>query len=120
VAYIDVAGEVRKFLEEHTAGTGRRKKTIFESSGITMFLLCAKENDYVPPHKAPDDITVQVVAGQVRMNVKGVSHILDEQTILFVGAGVEHDVFGLRNSVCLVTMAKQSTSPAPSQDDQSK
>jgi len=101
----DVASAAHAFLAEVGGTTERRKKPIPSPEGLQIFFLYIQSQAYVPPHHVRGPIIVQAIIGDARLSAGGQLYDLPEGSILFLAAGVSHDVSANTECVLLVTHA---------------
>lgn len=61
---------------------------------------------HIPEHQVADPITVQLLAGRVRMFANNQSYDFTVGSILSLDGGVTHDVSAIEDSAILVTMVR--------------
>ena len=101
----DLDAEVAKLRAENAWQGGRNSKTLVKYSNFRIVLIVMKGLGRMEEHKTEGRISVQIVAGHVRMKVQDQMFDLLKGHILTLERGIPHDVEALEDSAILLTFA---------------
>lgn len=101
-----VDGQARE--EEVYVRGGHTARTLVREPDLRVVLLVMKAGSRVEEHRAQGTASVQVVSGQVRMQLPDKSVELAPGKVLILDRGLPHDVEALSDSSVLLTLAWQS------------
>ncbi len=91
-----------KPLSDKIAST--KTYTIFKTDAMEAIRLVLPAGKQIAEHKAPGEITVHCLEGQVNFSVGGTSHVLSGGEMLFLEAAKPHAVEAVKDSTVLVTI----------------
>ena len=109
------AGEFAKFdlpefLERVRASdhgsTGRLTTPLLSLPGLRLMLVSMRSGASWPQHSTPGRITVQPLAGEIRMRACEKEISLHVGSVAAFAAGVPHDVVAVSDAVFLLTVAR--------------
>lgn len=92
--------------EPHAAVDGHRQITLARQGGVATVLFVFDAGAELKAHRANGVVTIQTLAGDLRVTADGTEHPLPAGTMLTLAAGVTHDVRAIRESEMLLTVAK--------------
>lgn len=78
--------------------------TIFKSGYMTMVLMGMHEHAELKKHTAKGNITVQVIAGNIRFATDQQTVLLTKGQMVALQANIPHSVFAMEESFFLLTM----------------
>ena len=101
----DLEAQIRQLhLESEWDANGRNSKTLVKYPDFRIVLTAIKGNTSMHEHKAPGRISVQVVAGHIRMRALGQVFDLPAGHLLALDREMPHDVEALEESAFLITL----------------
>jgi quercetin dioxygenase-like cupin family protein len=77
---------------------------LVKSSTLEVIRLVVPTGKDIPEHKAPGDITVQCLEGEVDFTAEGKTQRLKPGQLLYLAAGAPHSLHGVQDSSVLVTI----------------
>jgi quercetin dioxygenase-like cupin family protein len=77
-----------------------------ESDSFKLMRLVLPAGKLIPEHKAPQEITVQCVAGKVEFTTMGAPRTMVGGCLLQLEAAQPHSLLAIEDSIMLITMAK--------------
>jgi quercetin dioxygenase-like cupin family protein len=101
----DLNAEIERLRDENAWQAGRNSKTLVKHSDFRVVLTVLKSNARLHEHKAAGRISVQDVAGHIRMNVQDKVFDLPAGHLLVLERALPHDVEALEDSAFLLTIA---------------
>lgn len=101
----DLAAEIEKLRREPAYETGRNAKTMVKYEDFRIVLTAIKGGTRIQEHHSAGRISVQAVAGHIRMRALGREFDLPQGRLLVLDRGVQHDVEALEDSAFLLTVA---------------
>ncbi len=101
----DLAAEIDKLRREPAYESGRNAKTMVKYDDFRVVLTAIKAGTRVHEHHSAGRISVQTVAGHIRMRALGRQFDLPQGRLLALDRGVQHDVEALQDSAFLLTVA---------------
>lgn len=84
--------------------------TLFKTDAMEAIRLVLPAGKQIAEHKAPGEITVHCLEGQVNFSARGTTHVLDGGEMLYLEAAEPHAVEALKDSTVLVTIVFSKTS----------
>ena len=87
-------------------GAAPKPKLLLENDSFKMMRLVLPAGKEIPEHKAPKEIVVQCVLGNVDFTTMGETHSMRPASMLHLTANELHALKANEDSVMLVTMAK--------------
>ncbi len=101
----DLAAEIEKLRREPAYESGRNAKTMAKYEDFRIVLTAIREGTHVQEHHSAGRISVQTVAGHIRMRALDHEFNLPLGRLLVLDRGVPHDVEALQDSAFLLTVA---------------
>lgn len=101
----ELAAEIEKLRAEPAYETGRNAKTMVKYEDFRIVLTAIKAGTRIQEHHSAGRISVQTVAGHIRMRALGREFDLPQGRLLVLDRGVQHDVEALQDSAFLLTVA---------------
>lgn len=101
----DLKAEVEKLRGENVWQGGRNSKTLVKHPDFRVVLVVLKSMAILHEHKAAGRISVQTVAGRIRMHVQDKVIDLPAGHMLALERALPHDVEALEDSAFLLTIA---------------
>ena len=81
--------------------------------GLRIVLIALKARSRIPEHHTEGQISIQTVAGHIKVRAQGRSFHLPAGGLLALGQGLPHDVEALEESAFLLTIAWPSEKDRP-------
>lgn len=100
-----LAAEIEKLRHEPAYESGRNAKTVAKYEDFRIVLTAIKGGTHIQEHHSAGRISVQTVAGHIRMRAVGREFDLPQGRLLVLDRGVQHDVEALQDSAFLLTVA---------------
>jgi quercetin dioxygenase-like cupin family protein len=101
----DLNAEIARLRSENAWQGGRNSKTLVKHPDFRVVLTVLKSNARLHEHKAAGRISVQAIAGHIRMHVQEKAIDLPAGHMLALERGLPHDVEALEDSAFLLTIA---------------
>jgi quercetin dioxygenase-like cupin family protein len=101
----DLNAEIEQLRKEDAWQGGRDSKTLVKHPDFRVVLTVLKSGARLHEHSAAGTISVQTVAGHVRMHVKEQVFDLPAGHLLALERSIAHDVEALEDSAFLLTIA---------------
>jgi quercetin dioxygenase-like cupin family protein len=101
----DLQAEVEQLRKEEAWQGGRNSKTLVKHPDFRVVLTVLKSGARLHEHKAAGRISVQTLAGHIRMHVEDRVFDLPVGHLLALEREVAHDVEGLEESAFLLSIA---------------
>jgi len=101
----DLDAEVDRLHGERTWSTGQNARTLIKYDDFRVVLMALKAGARIPEHKANGRISVQVLAGHIRLNASGRAFDLLPGSLLALDERAPHDLEALDDSAVLLTIA---------------
>ena len=98
------SGQVIDISPLGPALAGTKTAALIKSSTLEVLRLIVPAGKTVPEHKAPGDITVQCLEGEVNFTAEGKTQRLVPGQLLYLAAGSPHSLHGVQDSSVLVTI----------------
>lgn len=77
---------------------------LFKSDQLEVIRLVLQLGKSLPPHKVAGEITIHCLEGRIEVGADQARHVMDAGQLLYLGAGVMHDVVALTDASALVTI----------------
>lgn len=90
-----------------------KSSTLLKSAGLELVRLVIPAGKEIPPHRAPGEITVQCVEGQVAFQHDGRTHELKPGYMIQLCPKETHSLKGLKDSTVLVTLLRLHVQDLP-------
>jgi quercetin dioxygenase-like cupin family protein len=81
-----------------------KTSALIKSATLEVIRLVVPTGKDIPEHKAPGDITVQCLEGEVDFTAEGQTQRLKPGQLLYLAAGAPHSLHGVRDASVLVTI----------------
>ena len=107
----DLKAEIEGLRGEGGWQAGRNSKTLVKHPDFRMVLTVLKSGARLHEHKAAGRISVQAVAGHIRMHVEDKVFDLPAGHLLALERALPHDVEALEDSAFLLTIAWPEDAP---------
>jgi quercetin dioxygenase-like cupin family protein len=107
----DLNEEIKGLREEDAWQAGRNSKTMVKHPDFRVVLTVLKSGTRLQEHKAAGRISVQAVAGRIRMHVQDEVFDLPAGHLLVLERALPHDVEALEDSAFLLTIAWPEAGP---------
>jgi quercetin dioxygenase-like cupin family protein len=101
----DINGEIERLRGENAWQGGRNSKTLVKHPDFRVVLTVLKSKARLHEHKAAGRISVQTVAGHIRMHIESKVFDLPVGHLLVLERAIAHDVEALEDSAFLLTIA---------------
>jgi len=101
----DLNAEIAQLRGEKGWQGGRNSKTLVKHSDFRVVLTVLKSNARLHEHRAAGRISVQAIAGHIRMHVEEKTIDLPAGHMLALERALPHDVEALEDSAFLLTIA---------------
>ena len=102
----DLNAQIEQLKREPAWQNGRNAKTLVKYPDFRIVLMLMKAQTRIEEHHADGRISVQTVAGHIRMHVAGRDFDLPVGHLLALDHEVRHDVEALEDSAFLLTIAR--------------
>ena len=102
----DLNAQIERLKCEPAWQNGRNAKTIVKYPDFRIVLMLMKAKTRIEEHHADGRISVQTIAGHIRMRVTGKDFDLPVGHLLALDHEVRHDVEALEDSAFLLTIAR--------------
>lgn len=101
----DLAGQIAQERERHESD--HTAYTVRKAPRLRHVLLSLKAGGTVPEHRAGGEVGIQVLSGQVSIQVQGKKYDLLPGDLLNLAPGLVHDVHSSTESSLLLTIAPE-------------
>ena len=101
----DLKAEIERLRKEDAWQGGRNSKTLVKHPDFRVVLTVLKSSARLHEHRAAGGISVQTVAGHIRMHVETKVFDLPAGHLLALERAIAHDVEALEDSAFLLTIA---------------
>ncbi|MBZ5584034.1 MAG: cupin domain-containing protein [Acidobacteriia bacterium] len=101
----DLQQQVEELRRESYWQSGRNSKTIVKYSDLRIVLMAIRQGTLIREHHSDGRISVQTVAGRIRLHAAGKEFDLPPGHLLALDRGLRHDVEALEDSAFLLTIA---------------
>lgn len=105
MAQFDLNQEITDAASNKPWQAGHHAKTLFKKHDFRVVLINMEKGAHMKEHHADGTISVQVLKGNVRMNVGGKAHELSTGNLFTLGASIRHDVEALDDAAFLLTIS---------------
>jgi quercetin dioxygenase-like cupin family protein len=102
----DLNAQIELLKREPAWQNGRNAKTMVKYPDFRIVLMLMKAKTRIEEHHADGRISVQTIAGHIRMHVTGKDFDLPVGHLLALDHEVRHDVEALEDSAFLLTIAR--------------
>ncbi|MAT16016.1 MAG: cupin [Planctomyces sp.] len=97
-------GEVIDVRPLGSSFPGTKTHTLFKTSKMETLRLVLPQGKTLSEHKAPGEITIHCLEGEVRFTSLGKTETLHPGTMLYLSAGEPHAVEAVEDSSILLTL----------------
>ncbi len=101
----DLTGELERLHAEADWNSGHNAKTLVKYDNLRVVLMALKAGARVPEHQARGRLSIQTIAGHIRVRADGRTFDLPTGTLLALDQDLPHDVEALEESAFLLTIA---------------
>ncbi len=101
----ELQAEIEKLRREPAYESGRNAKTMVKYEDFRVVLTAIKGGTRIQEHHSAGRISVQTVAGHIRMRALEREFDLPQGRLLVLDRAVQHDVEALEDSAFLLTVA---------------
>ena len=105
VLSFDLGTEIERLRGEDAWQSGRNSKTLVKHSDFRVVLTVLQRDARLHEHKAAGGISVQIVAGHIRMHVQDRVIDLPAGHLLVLERALPHEVEAVEDSAFLLTIA---------------
>jgi quercetin dioxygenase-like cupin family protein len=105
ILLFDLDAEIQRLRDENAWQAGRNSKTLVKHPDFRTVLTVLKSSARLHEHKAAGSISVQTIAGHIRMHVEGKVFDLPAGNLLALERAIAHDVEAIEDSAFLLTIA---------------
>lgn len=109
----DMNAEIEQLRREDAWQGGRNSKTLVKYPDFRVVLTVLQANAQLHEHRAAGRISVQTLAGHIRMHAASKVFDLPAGHLLALEREIEHDVEALEDSAFLLTIAWPSNANKP-------
>ena len=102
----DLNAQIKQLKCEPAWQNGRNAKTMVKYPDFTIVLVLMKAKTRIEEHHADGRISVQTIAGHIRMHVAGKDFDLPVGHLLALDQEMRHDVEALEDSAFLLTITR--------------
>ena len=101
----DLASAARQLSAEHDEGQfGHRQVALYKHEKTTIALFRFEKGGGLPQHKTPGTVIIQVLDGNLTLEVEGKDHALASGGLLVLAPGVPHNVRAETMTLMLLTV----------------
>jgi quercetin dioxygenase-like cupin family protein len=102
---LDLAAALEQLrAEDHPAPQGHRQVTVFHQTPVTMVLFAFEADGILPNHVAQGVVTIHVLEGALVIQTEAIEHVLEQNQVLVLKAGIPHSVRASVPSAMLLTV----------------
>lgn len=101
----DLASTLAQLHAEAAWESGRNARTLAKYDDLRIVLMALKDQARIPVHRAEGRISIQCLAGHLRVQAEGRTFDLREGGLLTLERGLPHEVQALGESAFLLTIA---------------
>ncbi len=105
----DLAKETEILRSEPEWASGRNAKTLVKFPDFRIVLVVLKAGVVIHEHRTAGRISVQTLAGRIRMHVHEQTLDLPHGSVLILDHAVKHDIEAVEESAFLLTIAWDKT-----------
>ncbi|HEX5164126.1 MAG TPA: cupin domain-containing protein [Thermomicrobiales bacterium] len=103
---VQLDDEIERFQPgERDSVSGRRSETLIKTDDLRVVLITMQAGASLAEHTAPGTITIQVVQGEMTVEVGEASHELAAGGLISLAGGVRHAVHARSDGAFLLTIA---------------
>lgn len=97
--------------EPHEAVDGHRQITIARHDSLTLIVFYFQEGSRIPEHVVDGAVTIHVLDGELEVETAEEVHHLEDDQLLILAAGVQHDMRALEDTRMLLTVHLDRAQP---------
>lgn len=101
----DLVAELEQLHREAEWETGQTGKTLVKYDDLRVLLTALKAHKRIPGHQTEARISIQTVAGHIRVRAQRRTFNLPSGSLLALDQGITHEVEALEDSAFLLTIA---------------
>jgi quercetin dioxygenase-like cupin family protein len=105
MAQFDLNHEIAEAATKKPWPSGHYARMLFKKHDLRIVLITMDRGAHMKEHHADGTISVQVLKGNVRMNVGGHPHELSAGNLFTLAASIRHDVEAIDDSAFLLTIS---------------
>ncbi len=110
VEQLDLVEALKQLLSEPIPERhGHRQITVYHQRPVTIILFAFDRGGKLPEHKADGLVTIQVLEGQMRVQVSGQDYTLRAGHIVVLKSDVPHSITAVHPSAMLLTVNLDQT-----------
>lgn len=107
VKLVDLAATADALRKEpHPSVSGHRQIAVFRHGPVTLVSFIFEPEGYLKEHRTDGTVTIQVLAGHLRVTAEGQTHELTAGRLLALAPNVPHTVQAATASEMLLTVHK--------------
>ena len=101
----DLHSAALQLESEHDEGQhGHRQVALYKHEKTTIALFRFEKGGGLPDHRAQGTVIIQVIEGNIALEVAGEEHSLKSGGLMVLAPGVKHDVKAFENTLMLLTV----------------
>jgi quercetin dioxygenase-like cupin family protein len=104
-AQFDLLKEIADSEQKKPWQSGLYAKTLFKKHDLRVVLITMEKAAHMKEHHADGTLSLQVLKGNIRLNLHGKPHDLPAGSLFTLAASVRHDVEALSDSAFLLTIS---------------
>lgn len=111
-----VAAAAQLRAEAHASVAGHRQLAVVRHGPVSMILFAFEKDGRLKEHKSDGEVTIQVLRGQLSVEVAGETLVLRAGSLVALAPGQRHAVHALEESDMLLSIARLpegAGAPAP-------
>ncbi len=105
LAQFDLAQEMKESDQKRPWPMGHFAKMLFKKSDFRMVLIMMDSGSVLKEHHADGTISIQVLKGSVDFRAQGETRSLQVNSVLTLGASIQHELEAREESAILLTIA---------------
>jgi quercetin dioxygenase-like cupin family protein len=104
----DLRREQEQLRQEESYRAGdRNARTLVKETGLQVVLTVMRNGARLQEHKVPGPISIQILAGHLRLRTPDETVDLPVGHVVMLGGGIVHDVEAVEESAFLLTIASE-------------
>ncbi|MCC6264214.1 MAG: cupin domain-containing protein [Bryobacterales bacterium] len=102
-----LSAELKRLREEPEWISGTRNSvTVVKTSNLSVVLTAVKKNAALCGHEVDGPITLQVLSGEIQVDVAGTPRTVSAGTVIALDNAVPHEIKALEDSEFLLTIVR--------------
>ncbi len=101
----DLTAELGRLHTEADWDSGHNARTLVKYDNLRVVLMALEAHARIPEHRAHGRVSIQTIAGHIRVRAEGRTFDLPSGTLLALDQDLPHDVEALEESAVLLTIA---------------